>query len=101
MVGVPPNAVMVDAPEIECQKCGWLGDYDDLIAPTSDREPSCPECLGDDFLEVDSPEDDGLRVCDFCLRSEAETSPIRKTGDDEGLMVCVDCEEKYLDNLNR
>lgn len=38
--------------KIECQKCGWIGTYADLIAPTSDREPSCPDCLGDDFLDV-------------------------------------------------
>ena len=57
LVGVPPNAVIVDPPEIECCKCGWLGDYRDLIAPTSDHEPSCPECLGDDFVEVEDDSD--------------------------------------------
>ena len=36
-----------------------------------------------------------LRVCDFCLRSELEIFPIRLTGDDEGLQVCVECESKY------
>ena len=36
--------------KIECQKCWWVGTYDDLIAPTSDHEPSCPSCLSDDFL---------------------------------------------------
>ena len=41
------------APEIECCKCGWTGNYSDLIAPTSGHEPSCPECLSDDFLEVE------------------------------------------------
>jgi len=40
--------------KIECVKCGWVGGYGDLIAPTSDHEPSCPECLGDDFVDVDS-----------------------------------------------
>ena len=39
--------------KIECQKCWWVGTYDDLIAPTSDHEPSCPGCLGDDFLEIE------------------------------------------------
>ena len=53
VVGVPPNAVIVPPPELECCKCGWLGNYSDLIAPTSDHEPSCPECLGDDFVEVE------------------------------------------------
>jgi len=40
--------------KIECVKCGWIGWYGDLIAPTSDHEPSCPECLGDDFVDVDT-----------------------------------------------
>ena len=40
--------------KIECVKCGWVGGYGDLIAPTSDHEPSCPECLGDDFVDVDT-----------------------------------------------
>jgi len=39
--------------KIECQKCWWVGTYNDLIAPTSDHEPSCPECLSDDFLEIE------------------------------------------------
>ena len=38
---------------------------------------------------------ESLRVCDFCLRSETEIFPIRLTGDDEGLQVCVECESKY------
>ena len=37
--------------KIECVKCGWVGGYGDLIAPTSDHEPSCPKCLGDDFVD--------------------------------------------------
>jgi len=36
---------------IECVKCGWVGGYGDLIAPTSDHEPSCPECLGNDLTD--------------------------------------------------
>lgn len=51
--------------KIECQKCFWTGGYDDLIAPTSDHEPSCPECLSDDFLEVEDiipdSEEDGTQ----------------------------------------
>lgn len=39
--------------KIECQSCKWIGTHADLIAPTSDHEPSCPECLKDDFLEVE------------------------------------------------
>ena len=42
---------------IECAKCGWVGEYSDLVAPTSDHEPSCPECLGDDFVEVEDDPD--------------------------------------------
>ena len=41
------------------------------------------------------PENETLKTCDFCLRSETEISPIRLTADDEGLMVCVECEPKY------
>ncbi len=37
--------------KIECQTCRWIGTYNDLIAPTSDYEPSCPSCLGGDFLD--------------------------------------------------
>ena len=40
--------------KIECQTCGWIGTYDDLIAPTSDLEPGCPSCLGADFLDVEN-----------------------------------------------
>lgn len=40
-----------------------------------------------------------LKVCDLCLRSEAEISPIRLTGDADGLMVCIDCETKYNQTL--
>jgi len=40
--------------KIECIKCFWTGTYADLIAPTSADEPSCPDCLNDDFIE---PED--------------------------------------------
>lgn len=36
-----------------------------------------------------------LKVCDFCLRSEIDMLDIRETGDDEGIMICGDCEEKY------
>lgn len=36
--------------------------------------------------------DERLRVCDFCLRSECEVSPIRKMNDDEGLQICIDCD---------
>lgn len=41
-----------------------------------------------------------LKVCDFCLRSELEVSPIRLTGDDDGLMVCINCEPKYRHMLS-
>jgi len=40
-------------PEIECQDCLWRGRWDDLIAPTSDHEPSCPGCLGNNLLEIE------------------------------------------------
>jgi len=39
--------------QIKCQKCGWVGGYGDLVAPTSGDEPSCPECLGTEFFEPD------------------------------------------------
>jgi len=45
---------------IECTKCGWVGKSTDLIAPTSAptsaHEPSCPECLNDDFVDVEEAE---------------------------------------------
>jgi len=41
----------------------------------------------------------GLKVCDSCLKSEIESSPIRLIGDDNGLTVCVDCETKYNKTL--
>lgn len=47
------------------------------------------------FLMEEIMRRENLRVCDFCLRSEVEVSPIRLTGDDEGLQVCIDCEPKY------
>ena len=53
--------------KIECVKCGWVGGYGDLIAPTSDHEPSCPECLGDDFTEVDES-DQTLKIWEEILR---------------------------------
>jgi len=43
---------------IECQQCGWVGEYSDLIAPTSDIEPSCPNCLSSDFLDVENMKED-------------------------------------------
>lgn len=36
---------------IECQKCGWVGNHQELVAPYSSYEPSCPECFSDDFLD--------------------------------------------------
>jgi len=38
---------------IECQSCGWIGSEGDLEAPCSAIEPSCPECMGGNFLDVE------------------------------------------------
>jgi len=43
-----------DLTKIECQSCGWSGNPEDLIAPRSSYEPSCPECLGGDFLDKET-----------------------------------------------
>jgi len=42
--------------ELQCTKCGWIGPSSELIAPTSAHEPSCPECLNDDFVDVEEAE---------------------------------------------
>ena len=42
---------------IECEQCGWLGSYADLIAEWSDIEPHCPECWNSRaFLEEEEDE---------------------------------------------
>ena len=37
---------------IECP-CGWSGSPEELIAEWSDIEPHCPDCWGDDFIDID------------------------------------------------
>ena len=39
--------------QVQCDRCGWIGPSSELIAPTSAHEPSCPECLNDDFVDVE------------------------------------------------
>jgi len=41
------------AATIECAGCGWIGTAEDLIAPWSDWEPSCPSCLNNNFEDVE------------------------------------------------
>jgi len=50
---------------IECQQCHWVGDHSDLIAPTSDIEPSCPNCLSSDFLDVEDTEWEATMIEDI------------------------------------
>ena len=38
---------------IECVCCLWQGSDTELVMPFSGSEPSCPRCLGDDFLDLD------------------------------------------------
>jgi len=62
--------------KIECVKCGWVGGYGDLIAPTSAHEPSCPECLSDDFVD-----------CQHDIR------PLSDGYDDNPYWKCLKCKE--------
>ena len=41
-----------------CQTCGWEGSDEELIAISSDMEPSCPDCLNNDFLDWEEEEED-------------------------------------------
>jgi len=40
--------------KIECQTCGWTGNEGDLETPWSAIEPSCPECMGGNFLDIEN-----------------------------------------------
>jgi len=37
---------------IECVCCLWQGSDSELVMPFSGSEASCPECYGDDFIDV-------------------------------------------------
>ena len=74
-----------------CCFCGWVGGDDSMGVNTFERTSCCPECGGEDFIEVE--------ICEVCDGEGEYETTIGGDGFDgrccaeaDVYVVCLDCD---------